>query len=289
MRVSKDLVYTDVGDIKRNICEKICFYTECANITLDILLDRCGLERSLKTKIVNCNWKDMTFLQVFEICEALNIRYEDVYETKDEQIYMNILRDKNLCQVISNKIRERKLSRAKVASALDIKASVFRANLVRGLIANPTHVSNVVAYLNIKACDVKNLNQQKETPVIETQKQETEVNVMDEVVKACNFYKNRKEIVGDIEAIIYALESSKTSWRADMGKQQERVLKYMSDYGSISSLEAFRDLGVTRLSAVIFVLKRKGIKIKSVMESCKNRYGETVSFARYSVVGRNEV
>lgn len=74
-----------------------------------------------------------------------------------------------------------------------------------------------------------------------------------------------------------------------MGKQQERVLKYMSDYGSISSLEAFRDLGVTRLSAVIFVLKRKGIKIKTVMESCKNRYGEPVSFARYSVVGRNEV
>lgn len=211
MRVSKDLVYTDVGDIKRNICEKICFYTECANITLDILLDRCGLERSLKTKIVNCNWKDMTFLQVFEICEALNIRYEDVYETKDEQIYMNILRDKNLCQVISNKIRERKLSRAKVASALDIKASVFRANLLRGLIANPTHVSNIVAYLNIKACDVKNLNQQKETPVIETQKQETEVNVMDEVVKACNFYKNRKEIVGDIEAIINALEKLKNS------------------------------------------------------------------------------
>ena len=49
-----------------------------------------------------------------------------------------------------------------------------------------------------------------------------------------------------------------------MGKQQERVLNYMSDYGSVSSLEAFRDLGVTRLSAVIFNLKRKGVKIKKV-------------------------
>lgn len=212
MRISKDVLYTDVGEIKRNICEKICFYTECANITLDILLDRCGLERSLKTKIVNCNWKDMTFLQVFEICEALKIRYEDVYESKDEQIYyMNILRDKKFCQVISNKIKERKLSRAKVASALDIKASVFSAGLLRGLIANPTHLSNVVAYLNIKACDIKNLHQQKETPVIETQKQEAEVNVMDEVVKACNFYKNKKEIIGGIESIIYALEKLKNS------------------------------------------------------------------------------
>lgn len=74
-----------------------------------------------------------------------------------------------------------------------------------------------------------------------------------------------------------------------MGKQQERVLNYMSDYGSISSLEAFRDLGVTRLSAVIFNLKRKGVQIKKVKECCKNRYGEPVHFARYSVVSGNEV
>lgn len=74
-----------------------------------------------------------------------------------------------------------------------------------------------------------------------------------------------------------------------MGKQQERVLQYMQDYGSISSLEAFKDLGVTRLSAVIFNLKRKGVQIKKIKESCKNRYGEPVYFARYSVVGRNEI
>ncbi len=74
-----------------------------------------------------------------------------------------------------------------------------------------------------------------------------------------------------------------------MGKQQERVLNYMSDYGSISSLEAFRDLGVTRLSAVIFNLKRKGVQIRKVKESCKNRYGEPVHFTRYSVVSGNEV
>ena len=68
-----------------------------------------------------------------------------------------------------------------------------------------------------------------------------------------------------------------------MGKRQQRVLNYMLDYGSISSLEAFRDLGVTRLSAVIFNLKRKGIAIKSTTESSLNRYGEPVHFSRYMV------
>lgn len=74
-----------------------------------------------------------------------------------------------------------------------------------------------------------------------------------------------------------------------MGKQQERVLNYMQDFGSISSLEAFKDLGVTRLSAVIFVLKRKGHIISSKTEKSKNRYGEPVHFARYRLVDENAV
>lgn len=74
-----------------------------------------------------------------------------------------------------------------------------------------------------------------------------------------------------------------------MGKQQERVLNYMQDFGSISSLEAFRDLGVTRLSAVIFVLKRKGHLISRKTEKSQNRYGEPVHFARYRLVEQNAV
>ena len=202
MRYTTDVVMADISEIRRNICEKICFYTECANITLDILLDRCGLESSLKTKIVNCNWKDMTFLQVFEICEALNIRYEDVFETKDEQTYRNILRDKRLCVVIANRIRERDLSRDKVANILDINRINFRNQVLRGFIPNPTHLSNVVAYLNIKASDIKALNQQKVEPVKEELKQEVHVDVMDEVIKAVSLYKNIKQYVAELDEII---------------------------------------------------------------------------------------
>ena len=72
-----------------------------------------------------------------------------------------------------------------------------------------------------------------------------------------------------------------------MGKQQQRVLDYMRIFGSISSLEAFKDLGVTRLSAVIYELKRKGVAITSTTEYIKNRYGEPVHFSRY-MVAQNE-
>lgn len=62
--------------------------------------------------------------------------------------------------------------------------------------------------------------------------------------------------------------------------QTNRVLNYMRQYGSITSLEAFRDLGITRLSGVIFDL-RKSYAIGSKTESSRNRYGEKTSYSRY--------
>lgn len=69
-----------------------------------------------------------------------------------------------------------------------------------------------------------------------------------------------------------------------MGKQQQRVLDYMTEHGSITSMEAFQHLGTTRLSAVIYCLKKKGVRIKTVTESFRNRYNEPVYYSRYSVV-----
>ena len=62
--------------------------------------------------------------------------------------------------------------------------------------------------------------------------------------------------------------------------QRTRVLMYMREYGSITSVEAFRGLGITRLSGVIFDL-RKDHAIGSTTENSRNRYGEKTSYSRY--------
>ena len=68
--------------------------------------------------------------------------------------------------------------------------------------------------------------------------------------------------------------------------QKERVLKYIEDFGSISSLEAFTELGNTRLSASIYLLKNEDeLEIKSITESKLNRYGEKTHFSRYYLKG----
>ena len=61
----------------------------------------------------------------------------------------------------------------------------------------------------------------------------------------------------------------------------DRVLKHLKDFGSITSLEAFQDYGITRLSATIYDLRKDGYIIHSQDVSCINRYGKKVYFAKY--------
>ena len=59
----------------------------------------------------------------------------------------------------------------------------------------------------------------------------------------------------------------------------------MSEFGSITQLEALRDLGCFRLASRINELKNKGYSIRREMITVKNRYGEDVKIARYRFEG----
>lgn len=66
-----------------------------------------------------------------------------------------------------------------------------------------------------------------------------------------------------------------------MRKQCQRILDYMTEFGSISTLEAFKDLGVARLASRIHDLKGMGYKIDSEIKTSKNRYGENTHYKVY--------
>lgn len=68
--------------------------------------------------------------------------------------------------------------------------------------------------------------------------------------------------------------------------QKEKILKHITDYGSITSLEAVSEYGIMRLASRISDLKKDGVNINTKFETSKNRYGEKVNYARYSIGGR---
>ncbi len=68
-----------------------------------------------------------------------------------------------------------------------------------------------------------------------------------------------------------------------MATQKERVLTALTSHGSISPWYAINHLGNTRLSATIFELKKDGHKIKSIIETGTNKFGDTIRYSRYSL------
>lgn len=65
--------------------------------------------------------------------------------------------------------------------------------------------------------------------------------------------------------------------------QNQRILEYIREFGSITQLEALRDLGVMRLASRISDLRKQGWSIISKREPVKNRYEETCYIKRYSL------
>lgn len=63
--------------------------------------------------------------------------------------------------------------------------------------------------------------------------------------------------------------------------QKDRIINYIREFGSITDLEASRELGVQQFGARIFSLKKDGYMFRTEWESSVNRFGEKVDYKRY--------
>lgn len=68
--------------------------------------------------------------------------------------------------------------------------------------------------------------------------------------------------------------------------QCERVLRHLEDHGAITTYEAFREYGITRLPSRIHDLRGQGFSITSSYKTEKNRYGEKIHFMVYRLEGQ---
>lgn len=60
-----------------------------------------------------------------------------------------------------------------------------------------------------------------------------------------------------------------------------RLLEYLEEFGSITTLEAIRDLGNTRLAARISDLRREGYDITSQPLKVPTRWGTETTVTKY--------
>lgn len=64
---------------------------------------------------------------------------------------------------------------------------------------------------------------------------------------------------------------------------QQRVYDFIKKYGGITTMQANKELGETRLSARIFELKERGVNIQDEWKSVKNRFGESRRIKNYFI------
>lgn len=68
-----------------------------------------------------------------------------------------------------------------------------------------------------------------------------------------------------------------------LDRTQQRVYDFIRENGGITTMQANKHLGETRLSARIFELKEKGVNIQDEWLKVKNRYGELRRVKNYFI------
>lgn len=63
--------------------------------------------------------------------------------------------------------------------------------------------------------------------------------------------------------------------------QNEIILEHLSDYGSITNMEAATEYGIMRLASRIYDLRKLGYPIVGEDEFGFNRYGKLTRYSRY--------
>ena len=72
--------------------------------------------------------------------------------------------------------------------------------------------------------------------------------------------------------------------RRKTGTHYTRLLDYLKNHKTITSLQAIRDLGNTRLSATIFELRKDGYNIDSSDIPVPNRWGTKTMVSEYKLI-----
>ena len=65
--------------------------------------------------------------------------------------------------------------------------------------------------------------------------------------------------------------------------QREAILQYIDEFGSITPMEAFSELGITKLATRISEMRKDGMRFKIEMVTIKGRYEKKVTYAKYSL------
>jgi DNA-binding IclR family transcriptional regulator len=64
----------------------------------------------------------------------------------------------------------------------------------------------------------------------------------------------------------------------------DRLLKHLQSHGTITPMEAWSELGIYRLGARVFDLRKAGHNVETEIVPLQNQFGEPCKVARYTLI-----
>tara|TARA_R110002020_G_scaffold240290_3_gene453041 strand:+ start:3255 stop:3506 length:252 start_codon:yes stop_codon:yes gene_type:complete len=74
----------------------------------------------------------------------------------------------------------------------------------------------------------------------------------------------------------------------EVRSQSDAILWHLKRYGSITSYEAIKEYGATRLSSIIFKHRQEGYFIDTITLQKKTRFGRNTNIAKYTYAEINK-
>ena len=69
-----------------------------------------------------------------------------------------------------------------------------------------------------------------------------------------------------------------------MNSATKELIQYLRNHRGITSMEAFRLFSITRLSGIIYSLKKQGYVFRTITHTTTTKYGKHTQYAEYQLI-----
>ena len=73
-----------------------------------------------------------------------------------------------------------------------------------------------------------------------------------------------------------------------MNSATKELIRYLRTHKGITSMEAFRLFSITRLSGIIYNLKKRGYVFRTITHTTTTRYGKYTQYAEYQLIDEGD-
>lgn len=212
--MGNDIIRGKKIEREKHIGHRVKFYRQCKELPIKLFAERVGVEIIDAQNIETGMYASLNTAVLLKITEVLGISYSDLFETDDGRYYANI-DNRDVIEFLFRKAKEMKVSVAYIGRTLNIPKSTYHNWLEKRRITSPFDMQNVLSLLKVNADELRaalrdNRIEEKKAVAPEVTSEltlaekpaESNLTMMNEVIKACELYKNVGTLIDELDEII---------------------------------------------------------------------------------------